>query len=92
MENRFSSLKCREVVNVCDGCRLGFVSDVTLDLKCGRVLALIVPGPARVCGVLGRREDFVIPWGCVRQIGDDLILIDGELDKFRRPRTRKGIL
>ena len=32
MGNRFSSLKCKEVVNVCDGCRLGFVSDVEVDI------------------------------------------------------------
>ena len=58
MSNRFSNLKCKEVVNVCDGCRLGYVADVTVDLKCGRILALIVPGPCRFCGILGRHEVF----------------------------------
>lgn len=43
MEDRFSSLRCREVINICDGCRLGCVSDVVIDLKCGRVAALVVP-------------------------------------------------
>ncbi len=89
MCNRFSNLKCKEVVNICDGCRLGFVSDVEVDVKCGRILAIIVPGRGRCFGLLGRHDDFVIPWQCIRQIGDDIILIDGDLDKFRLPRTKK---
>lgn len=89
MGNRFSSLRCREVVNICDGCRLGFVSDVEIDLKCGRVVAIIVPGPCKFFGVLGRHDDFVIPWGCIRQIGDDIILVDAELDKIRLPRKKE---
>lgn len=89
MGSRFSGLKCKEVVNICDGCRLGYVSDVEVDVKCGQITAIIVPGPCRVLGLLGRHEDFVIPWRCIRQIGDDIILIDGELDKFRFPRPRK---
>lgn len=89
MGNRFSSLRCREVVNICDGCRLGFVSDVEIDLKCGRVVAIIVPGPCKFFGVLGRHDDFVIPWGCIRQIGDDIILVDADLDKIRLPRKKE---
>lgn len=91
MSNRFSSLKCKEVVNVCDGCRLGYVADVTVDLKCGRILTLIVPGPCRFCGILGRHEDYVIPWECIRQIGDDLILVEGNVGGFLHPRSRKGL-
>ena len=66
MEDRFSSLRCREVINICDGCRLGCVSDVVIDLKCGRVAALVVPVPCRLFGLLGRRDDYVIPWEQVR--------------------------
>ena len=36
MGNRFSSLKCKEVVNVCDGCRLGYVGDVECILPQGQ--------------------------------------------------------
>ncbi len=89
MGDRFTSLKCKEVVNVCDGCRLGFVCDVEVDCRCGQIVALIVPGHSRCFGLLGRQEDFVIPWKCIRQIGDDIILIEGNLDNFRLPRPRK---
>ena len=89
MGKRFSSLKCKEVVNICDGARLGFVTDVEVDIKNGRIVAIIVPGPCKFFGMIGRRDDFVIPWNCIRQIGDDIILIEVELDKIRLPRPKK---
>ena len=89
MGKRFSSLKCKEVVNICDGARLGFVTDVEVDIKNGRIVAIIVPGPCKFFGMIGRRDDFVIPWNCIRQIGDDIILIEVELDKIRLPKPKK---
>ena len=41
MEVRLTELRYREVINISDGTRLGFVSDAILDLTSGRVLALI---------------------------------------------------
>ena len=46
MEVRLTELRYREVINISDGTRLGFVSDAILDLTSGRVLALI-PGTSR---------------------------------------------
>lgn len=89
MDNRFSTLRCKEVVNICDGCRLGCVSDVEIDTKCGKIIAIIIPGPCKFLGMLGRHEDFVIPWRCIQQIGDDIILINAELEKMRLPRPKK---
>ena len=89
MGKRFSRLKCKEVVNICDGARLGFVTDVEVDIKNGRIVAIIVPGPCKFFGMIGRRDDFVIPWNCIRQIGDDIILIEVELEKIRLPRPKK---
>ena len=53
MGNRISSLCCKEVVNVCDGARLGYVSDVEIELPGGRVTALLVPGSCRFFGLFG---------------------------------------
>lgn len=91
MGNRFSSLKCKEVVNICDGCRLGYVCDVEVDCRCGQIVAIIIPGKGRCLGLLGRGDDYVIPWKCIRQIGDDIILVEGDPDKFRIPRSGKEL-
>lgn len=47
MNCRFTDLRCKEVINICDGCRLGYVGDVECQLPEGQMTALIVPGPFR---------------------------------------------
>lgn len=89
MGNRFSTLKCKEVVNVCDGARLGFVSDVEVDTCNGCILAIIVPCKSKYFGLIGSREDFVIPWRCIKRIGDDIILVEGDLNNFCLPRPKR---
>ncbi len=83
MRCRVADLRNKEVVNIASGCRLGFVDDVAADTESGQILALIVPGPWRLFGLLGRGEDYVLPWPCVQRIGDDIILVDvpGEIQR-----------
>ena len=90
MSMRFAELRCKEVICVCDGRRLGFVCDVTVSVPNGQVVAIIVPGPCRFFGLWGRNEDFVIPWHCIRRIGPDIILVDAKLDECKVPRQRCG--
>ena len=45
MNCRFADFRCKEVINICDGCRLGYVGDVECRLPDGQLTALIVPGP-----------------------------------------------
>ena len=30
--NRIADLRCKEVINLCDGCRMGYVGDVEIDV------------------------------------------------------------
>ena len=76
MLQRFTQLQCKEVICVADGRRLGFVCDVQVEVPDGCVRAIIVPGPCRFLGLFGRRDDFVIPWNCIRRIGPDIILVE----------------
>lgn len=76
MQSRLAELRCKEVINIRNGCRLGYVGDVEALLPEGRIMALIVPGPCRFWGLFGRGEEFYVPWECIKQIGDDIILID----------------
>ena len=54
------------------------------------MVALIVPGPRRFCGLFGREYDYCIPWPCVKRIGEDIILVDIALDQARLPLKRRG--
>ncbi len=75
---KVTDLRRKEVINICDGCRLGFVCDVQIQLTDGKVVAIIVPGPFRWFGLLGRWDDYVIPWKDIKKIGDDIILVSLE--------------
>ncbi len=85
---RISELHCKEVICVTTGARLGFVSDLELRCPEGEVTAIIVPGPCRILGVLGRSDDFFIPWSCIKRIGPDIILVDIKPEECRRPRQK----
>lgn len=85
---RVTELHCKEVICVTTGARLGFVSDLEIRVPEGEVTAIIVPGPCRFFGVLGRNDDFVIPWNCIKRIGPDIILVDIKPDECRRPRPK----
>ena len=89
---RFADLQCKEVICVNDGRRLGFISDVQIEVPEGNILAVVVPGPCRVFGLAGRHDDFVIPWKCIRRIGPDIVLVDIKVDECRVPRARKGFI
>lgn len=70
-----SELRCKEIIDVRDGGRFGYVGDVAVDLDSGQVKALIVPGRLRLLGLLGREEDAVIPWEDIEMIGGDIVLV-----------------
>lgn len=59
---------------MCDGCRLGFVSDVEIDLDCGRVVSLIVPQESKLFS-FSRCDPVRILWCDIEKIGSDIILV-----------------
>ena len=91
MSVKFTQLQCKEVICVSDGRRLGFITDVQVEVPEGRVCAIVVPGPCRFAGVLGRQEDYIIPWHCIRRIGPDIVLVDTKPEDCRVPRPRPGL-
>ncbi|MDR2530087.1 MAG: YlmC/YmxH family sporulation protein [Oscillospiraceae bacterium] len=88
METRIADLRCKEVINICDGQRLGYVEDVLFGIPDGRVVALIVPGPARFFGLFGREDDYMIPWDRIMRIGEDIIIVEIS-EQNRRKRERR---
>ncbi len=90
MNCRFTDLRCKEVINICDGCRLGYVGDVECQLPEGQMTALIVPGPFRFFGLFGREPDFLVPLGCITKIGRDIILVDipGQCGRSKREKKK----
>ncbi len=78
---RIYDLRQKEVINACNCQRLGFVGDVEIDIDTGCICKIIVPGPCKIWGILGRESEYVIDWTCIRQIGPDIILVDIDVEE-----------
>ena len=91
MSIQFTQLQCKEVICIADGRRLGYVSDVQVELPEGRICALIVPGPGKVMGAFGRHDTFCIPWGCIQKIGPDIVLVDADPVACRVQPPRRSL-
>ncbi|MTI48048.1 YlmC/YmxH family sporulation protein [Sporosalibacterium faouarense] len=78
---RLSKLGGKEIVNLNDGGRLGVIadSDLIIDEKTGRILALLVPDRRSQFKFFGDKYEIEIPWDSIRKIGNDMLII--ELDE-----------
>lgn len=72
---KISELQTKDVVNIVDGRKLGSVSDLEINLKNGRIDALVCPGPGKFFGLFSGGKDIVIPWTQIVKIGSDVILV-----------------
>ena len=88
----FSELRNKEIIDLKSGLRLGYVCDVDLDAFTGKICSLIVPGAGRAGGLLGREDDYVIPWECINRLGDDIILVELPESPSRRRREKRPFL
>ena len=91
MSLNFTQLQSREVICIESGRRLGFVSDIRIEMPEGRICAIVVPGPCRYLGVLGRSEDYIIPWSAIRRIGPDILLVEARPEDCRVRRAGRSI-
>ena len=73
---RITDMHDKEVINICDGMRLGFVDDLEVDTCTAQITALVIRGRSRVFGLLGRDPDVVIQWKDIEVVGDETILVN----------------
>ena len=81
---RIAELQYKEVIDIADGTRYGFVGDVELDPERGAIQGIVVRGRPRLLGLLGREPDVVFPWSSVKRFGEDIILVEGAARRGRR--------
>ena len=75
MTANFTSFKRKEIINVTDGMKIGFVDDILFDAESAQVRAVVVFGKLRLFGFFGRGADLTIPWNEIEKIGEDTILV-----------------
>lgn len=77
MEDKGLDFKHKEVIDITNGKRLGYVQDVCADLETGKITNIIVPGNGnKFFNVFSSNKEIVIPWEHIKCIGEDLILVE----------------
>ena len=72
---RLSRWQGKEIINLYDGARFGLVgeADLEVDEASGTIQGIIFHERG---GFFGQRKEVRIPWGAVRRVGPELIIVD----------------
>ncbi|MDR7857199.1 YlmC/YmxH family sporulation protein [Tissierella sp.] len=73
---KISDIREKELININNGERMGYVYDFELNIEKGQIEAIVLLGTGKVLGIFGKSLDTVIPWNKIVKIGRDTILID----------------
>lgn len=68
--------KHKEVINITNARRLGFVQDVNAELGSGTITSIVVPGNSKIFNIFSSDHEIVIPWANIKCIGEDIILVE----------------
>lgn len=72
---KISEFQLKDVINIADGKKLGNVTDIDINLKTGRIEAIIIEGSGRFFNFFGRDNEIIISWKNILKIGEDVILV-----------------
>jgi len=85
---RVSDLRHKDIINVIDGKRIGYIKDIELDLDDGTIKNIILPGENRIFSLFGKNDDLVIDWRQIKKIGADVILVEiNSVTPIRRKKS-----
>ena len=60
MQDKGLDFKHKEVINIKDGKRLGYVQDVCADLETGVITSIIVPGSNKFMSIFSSHSDICV--------------------------------
>jgi len=73
---RITDMRSKEVINITNGERMGYIYDIMFSVETGRITAVILPGENKMFGFFGRSDDIIIPWDKVKKVSNDMILVE----------------
>ncbi len=70
-----TDLKEKEVINIENGEKLGFIDDIEFESETGIVAALVIFGRSHFWGLFGRESDIILSCNDIELIGKDTVLV-----------------
>ncbi len=84
MKCTLSEMRNKEIINIKNGARLGYVDDVEFETETAAIKSFIVYGRTRFFGFLGREDDLIITCDEIEVVGVDTILISADDTKLTK--------
>ena len=84
-----AELRQRDVINLCDGTRIGCITEVEIDTCSGQICSLILSNGGMFSFM--KESRIVLPWNRIECIGEDAILVkisNSEYDAFFKSSKR----
>lgn len=75
MKCTLSEIRNKEIINIKNGARLGYVDDIEFETETASVKSFIVYGRTHFFGLLGKEDDIIITCDEIEVVGIDTILI-----------------
>ncbi len=73
---RISEAKMKEVINISNGERMGYIYDFEVDLDKGQIVGMIMSTSPKTLSFFTKANDIIIPWDEIVKIGQDTILVN----------------
>lgn len=87
MKCTLAELRNKEIINIKNGARMGYVDDVEFDTDDSMIKSFIVYGRSRFFGLFGREDDIILTCDDIEIIGVDTVLISADEAKLAKRRT-----
>lgn len=71
-----SQLRKMEIVDIHEGKRLGFISDIIFNEDLTRAESLVIPPEGGLFSLFKKKDEIHIKWHQIKVIGVDIILVD----------------
>lgn len=71
-----SQLRQMEIIDVSEGRRLGFISDIVFDDELTKIESFVVPPQAGIFSLFKKKDEIYIKWDQIKVIGIDIMLVD----------------
>jgi YlmC/YmxH family sporulation protein len=78
LECTLKELKGKEVINIYNGERLGYIDDIRLSTEDHSIKAFIIYGREKLFGILGKQSDISINCNQIHLVGEETILVSVE--------------
>lgn len=69
----YTELCEKDVINVCDGKRIGCITNLGIDFCEGKIVSIYVTESGEK--LFSKGKEVKIPWACIECIGEDTVLV-----------------